>query len=97
MYFLIALMLQATAPEAVQASPTENASQAAAQTAPATETVAEDTEVVCSWHVPTGQRLRRRVCESAQTIDARAQISGEATRDMQIVRGGSVLEPGMRP
>jgi hypothetical protein len=98
MYLLIALMLQATTPEAVQATPpTEQASQAAAQTAPAAEPAAEETEVVCSWQVPTGQRLRRRVCETAQAIDARAQISGEATRDMQIIRGGSLLEPGMRP
>lgn len=97
MYLLIALVLQATAPEAVPAAPpTEQAGQPAQTTQPSAPT-SEQPEVVCSWQVPTGQRLRRRVCERAEMIEARAAMSADATRDMQGVRGGSIEEPGMRP
>jgi hypothetical protein len=102
MHLLIALILQAATPDAaapvvppeqVQTDPAQGANVTAA---PST-TAAPAPEIQCRWVAPTGQRLRRRVCETVQAIDARAQVSGEATRDMQVVRGGSILEAGMRP
>lgn len=99
MHLLIALVLQATAPDAVAATPT---AAETAQPAATAETTTQQPEVVCRWQIRTGERLRRRVCETAAAIEARAVVSAEATRDMQIIRGGSIITDemaagGMRP
>lgn len=93
MHLLIALVLQATAPDVVAqpqpaatqtvSAPTQQAQAATAQAAPATPR----TEVRCRWAVPTGQRLRERVCETVELIDERQMTSEEATRHFTANRG----------
>ncbi len=98
MHILIALVLQATTPDAVapvQTPPTET-------TQPAAAVQPLEPEMVCRWEVPPGQRLRRRVCREIADIEATADASSEAARHMQEIRGGSYLDDemiagGMRP
>lgn len=96
MYLLIALVLQATAPNVVTTpetaatettapAPTQQAQTTTSDAAPA----APQTEVRCRWVTPTGQRLRERICELVQVIDDRAELASEATRDMTTNRGVS--------
>ncbi len=92
MYLLIALVLQATAPNAVAPPAAATETTAPTQQAPAatTQTTATpQTEVRCEWITPTGQRLRQRVCRTVNLIDERADLSADATRDMQGNRGVS--------
>jgi hypothetical protein len=92
MYFLIALVLQATAPDAATAqTPAAQTTPAAAtqtQASP-TQTAAAtpQTEIRCRWVTPTGQRLRERICESVEVIDDRQVISQDATNAMTANRG----------
>lgn len=99
MHLIIALILQATTPDAAaapaQSAPTET-------TQPAAAPLPLEPEMVCRWETPAGQRIRRRVCREVSEIDAQAQISADATRHMQEIRGGSYITEemargGMRP
>ena len=90
MYLLIALVLQATTPQVAEPAQTTDAVSAPVTTnqAPAAEAPATPrTEVRCRWYVPTGQRLRHRVCETVELIDERAVISEDATRAFTENRG----------
>ena len=91
MHLIIALVLQATTPEV--AAPTEPPQ------APPTETAQQERvmlqlepEMVCRWEVPAGQRIRRRVCREVSAMEAQAEASSEAAREMSHVRGGSYEE-----
>ena len=94
MYLLIALVLQATAPDAA-AQPQPPATQAAPAStqqaaAPANQAAAAPrTEVRCRWHTPTGARIRQRICETVETIEGRQESSEAAANDFTRNRGVS--------
>lgn len=102
MHFLIALVLQATTPGAVeppsqqeQVQPVQPA--APAQAAPPTAQAAAEPTVRCRRAAVTGQRLARRICEREDVIEHREQASSDAVRQMQGGAGGAIPDPGMRP
>ncbi len=90
MISLVALILQATAPETATATQPAAQVAAPAEQAQASATIpaaTPRTEVRCRWAVPTGQRLRIRVCETVELIDERQVNSEEATRHFTANRG----------
>jgi hypothetical protein len=102
MHLLIALVLQATTPGAVPPPPEHEQVQPAvvsqpAEAAPPAAQPSAEPEVRCRRAATTGQRLARRICETVDSIEYRAQASSDAVRQMQGGAGGAIPDPGMRP